>query len=315
MNATTSTEALAYERAEGISEVNASAHRIQMAFALATMIIPAFGAIEAFRLQLTGQLTSLEWVMFAVMYFVHMGGVTMGLHRLAAHRSYTTSRWFQALLVLMGQTASQGPVLFWVATHRAHHAYSDTAADPHSPAGFGDGFWNKARGFWHGHMAWMLSRRVANWTHFARDLLRDRLMLRLHQSYVLCVIAGLALPAAVSGYAHHSWHAAFCGFIVGGLARMFWANQAAWCVGSLCHMVGDRRFRTHDDSTNNWFVALFAFGEGLQNNHHAFPSSYRHAMRWWEPDISGVCLYLMSKLGLVWGLKVPSQAAITRAQL
>jgi stearoyl-CoA desaturase (delta-9 desaturase) len=80
-------------------------------------------------------------------------------------------------------------------------------------------------------------------------------------------------------------------------------------------MIGDRRFRTHDDSANNWFVALFAFGEGLQNNHHAFPSSYRHAMRWWEPDISGLCLYLLSKLGLVWGLKVPSQAAITRAQL
>ena len=96
--------------------------------------------------------------------------------------------------------------------------------------------------------------------------------------------------------------AAFSGFIFGGLARVFVANQAAWCVGSISHMFGSRPFVTKDDSANNWPVAIFTFGEGLQNNHHAFPSAYRHAMRWWEPDLSGWVLAVLAKAGIVWDL-------------
>ena len=76
------------------------------------------------------------------------------------------------------------------------------------------------------------------------------------------------------------------GFLFGGLARAALANQAMWCVGSISHRIGTRPFANRDDSANNWPVALLTFGEGLQNNHHAFPGAYRHAMRWWEPDPS-----------------------------
>jgi stearoyl-CoA desaturase (delta-9 desaturase) len=86
---------------------------------------------------------------------------------------------------------------------------------------------------------------------------------------------------------------------------MFLANQAAWCVGSVSHMFGRRPFRTSDRSANNWWVALFTFGEGLQNNHHAFSSWFRHGVHWWEPDLSGWILSLFAALGLVWDVKPP----------
>ena len=98
------------------------------------------------------------------------------------------------------------------------------------------------------------------------------------------------------------------GFVFGGLARVFLANQAAWCVGSISHMIGSRPFVTNDNSANNWPVAVFTFGEGLQNNHHAFPSAYRHGMRWWEPDVSGWVLAVLAKAGIVWDLKMPDRA-------
>ena len=47
-----------------------------------------------------------------------------------------------------------------------------------------------------------------------------------------------------------------------------------------------RRFRTRDDSTNNWMVALLTFGEGWHNNHHAHPTAARHGLRWYEIDMN-----------------------------
>ena len=300
--------------APGLSEVNPSAHRLQVSIALAIMIVPAIGAIEALRLVIQHQVGPIEWILFAAMYAVHMGGVTIGLHRLLAHRAFSTSSALETLLVIMGSMAGQGPVLYWVSTHRAHHAYSDTDGDPHTPQLHGDGRWGKLRGLWYSHMPWMLSRRIANSSHFARDLLRNRSLVRLNENYFIWLALGFVIPTLAGGLLHQSPAGLWYGFVFGGLLRMFIANQAAWCVGSVCHMFGSRPFRTNDSSGNNWWVAILTFGEGLQNNHHAFPSSYRHAVRWWEPDLSGWCIALMAKAKLVWDRKHPSPAVIERAK-
>lgn len=301
--------------APGLAEVTPGAHRFQRRIALAIMIVPALGAVEAVRLWLRHEVGAGDLVLFAVMYAVHMGGVTMGLHRLLAHRAFSTSKAMETLLIIMGSMAGQGPVLYWVATHRAHHAYSDTEADPHTPQRSGRGFWGRMKGLWYAHMPWMLSRRIALASHFAPDLLRNRTLVKLSQSYFLWLGLGLVLPAVAGGLLHGSFRGLWAGFIYGGLARLFVANQAAWCVGSVCHMFGSRPFRTNDSSGNNWWVAILTFGEGLQNNHHAFPSSYRHAVRWWEPDPSGWCLALLAKTKLVWNLRHPSPAAIERVTI
>lgn len=311
--ATEDSAAAVRRQAQGISDVSPGAHRLQVAIALAIMVVPAAGAALALRLVLQHRAGAIEWILFGVMYAVHMGGVTIGLHRLLAHRAFETSPALKAILVIAGSMAGQGPALYWISTHRAHHAYSDTEGDPHTPQLHGNGWRGRLKGLWYAHMPWMLSRRVAASSHFTRDLLRDRMLVRLNQSYFLWLALGLAIPALIGGLVHGSVAGAWYGFVFGGLLRMFVANQAAWCVGSVCHMFGSRPFRTNDASGNNWWVAILTFGEGLQNNHHAFPSSYRHAVRWWEPDLSGWCIGLTAKLRLVWSLKHPSPAVIERA--
>ena len=105
---------------------------------------------------------------------------------------------------------------------------------------------------------------------FARDVLRDRCLFNYSRTYPIWALLSLLLPAVLGFAIGGTLAAAFSGFIFGGLARVFLANQAAWCVGSISHMIGSRPFATKDNSANNWPVAVFTFGEGLQNNHHAF---------------------------------------------
>jgi stearoyl-CoA desaturase (delta-9 desaturase) len=145
---------------------------------------------------------------------------------------------------------------------------------------------------------------------FAPDVLRDRRLYSYNRTYAIWGLAGLLAPAVIGWAVGGSAAAAFSGFIFGGLARVFVANQAAWCVGSVSHMIGSRPFANRDNSANNWPVAFITFGEGLQNNHHAFPGAYRHGMRWWEPDLSGWVIAILAKLHIVWDLHMPSRTAI-----
>ena len=284
--------------------------RTKRFWALTTMVLPLLGTAAAAGMLATGHWDQTDIALFCAMYAVHMLGVSVGLHRLATHRSFRTSPWLTDALMVAGAMAAQGPLLFWVATHRAHHSFSDQEGDPHSPNLHGAGWKARLRGLWYAHMPWMLSGHSHKWSVFARDVLDDRHLVFHHNMYPVWVLLGLALPTALGGVIGHGWSGAFGGLVFGGLARIAAANQAAWCVGSICHAYGSRPFPNGDHSANNMLVALLTFGEGLQNNHHAFPHSFRHATRWWEPDPSGWLIAALGKAGLAWGLREPSTAAI-----
>jgi fatty-acid desaturase len=64
-----------------------------------------------------------------------------------------------------------------------------------------------------------------------------------------------------------------------------------------------------DLSTNCWWVALLAFGEGWHNAHHAFPYSARHGLEWYEFDATWILICAMKALGLVWDVQLPSEKA------
>ncbi|WP_309703648.1 MULTISPECIES: acyl-CoA desaturase [unclassified Sphingomonas] len=296
----------------GVTPLGPKAARIKSLVALAVMLVPLMGAIEAVRLWMTEQARPVDIVLFALFYTIQMFGISMGYHRYLAHRAFKTSRLVRGLLLIAGSMAAQGPILFWVTTHRRHHAYSDRPGDPHSPNLLGDDRWSRAKGLWHAHMPWMLAPDMSSWTYFAPDILRDRQLFFYDRTYLLWVLTGLALPAAVGGIVSGDLHGAWNGLVFGGLARIFWANQFAWCVGSICHRFGSRPFATGDHSTNNWLIAILTFGEGLQNNHHAFPASYRHGVHWWEPDLSGWMLALMGRLKLVSELRSPTPTTVAR---
>lgn len=283
--------------------------------ALTVMLVPLAGFIVAVYLISVGRFSGVDLFLFFIMYFLQMAGITIGFHRYLAHKTFSTSRFFEAILLICGSMAAQGPIMFWVTTHRRHHAYSDKVGDPHSPNLHGNGFLGKLQGLWYAHMPWMLAKDVSMWRFFAPDIIKDRRLFFFHQTYLFWIVLGLVIPAFIGGMVGGTLEAAFSGFIFGGLARIFVANQAAWCVGSICHMFGSRPFRTGDKSSNNWVVALFTFGEGLQNNHHAFPGSYRHGVKWWEPDLSGWILFLLGKIGVVWDLRSPNESMIKKARI
>jgi stearoyl-CoA desaturase (delta-9 desaturase) len=86
----------------------------------------------------------------------------------------------------------------------------------------------------------------------------------------------------------------------GGLVRLFLVNHLTYAVNSIGHVFGRRRFTTTDESRNVAWLAIPSFGEAWHNNHHAFPRSARHGMRWYEVDISAVFIWSLEKTRLAW---------------
>ena len=178
------------------------------------------------------------WLMLA-MYAIRMFGVTAGYHRYFSHRSFKINRFYQLLLALLAQSSGQKSVLWWAAHHRVHHRHSDQQPDVHSPG---------LRGFWWAHVGWVISN---TYDEYDPALIRDfskfpelRWLDRYHW-----------VPTAVLGAAI---------FLAGGLGAFLWGYvlstvilyHATFCINSLAHVWGTRRFATGDESRNNFMLAL-----------------------------------------------------------
>jgi stearoyl-CoA desaturase (delta-9 desaturase) len=298
--------------ARAILQLNPKSARAKRIVALVTIGLPAIGFVIGMCLIWSGRATVLDYTLFAVFYVIQMFGITIGFHRYAAHKSFKTSRFVEGVLLIAGSMALEGPLLFWVSTHRRHHRFADEFGDPHSPNLSGSGVGGKLKGIWYSHIPWMFSDQESRANVFAPDVLRDRRLYYYNRTYPIWALASLLLPASLGFAIGGTWAAAFSGFVFGGLARVFVANQATWCIGSVSHMIGSRPFITRDNSANNWPVAIFTFGDGLQNNHHAFPGAYRHGMRWWEPDLDAWVLDVLAMAGIVWDLHMPDRRTINR---
>jgi stearoyl-CoA desaturase (delta-9 desaturase) len=296
--------------ARAIVQLNPKSARAKRVVALVTIGVPAVGFAVALYLAVAGRATVLDYTLFVAFYAIQMFGITLGFHRYAAHKSFKTSRFFEGVLLIAGSMALEGPLSFWVSTHRRHHRYADELGDPHSPNLSGAGPLATFKGLWYAHIPWMFSDQESRVNVFAPDVLRDRHLFNYSRTYPIWALLSLVLPGVLGFAIGGTVASGLSGFVFGGLARVFVANQAAWCVGSISHMFGSRPFVNRDNSANNWPVAIFTFGEGLQNNHHAFPGAYRHGMRWWEPDASGWVLAVLAKSGIVWDLHMPSRQTI-----
>lgn len=258
-----------------------------------------------------------SWVDFAllvVMYTATGLGITIGYHRLFTHRSFETIRPVKVILAVLGSMASQGTLLRWVATHRRHHQHSDQAEDPHSPHRFGKGFISLLRGWWYAQVGWIFKEDVPGLDRFITDLKRDRLLTRVSKLFGLWVVLGLLIPAIVGGLITGTWIGALLGFLWGGLVRVFLVHHVTWSINSVCHIWGTRPFNTHDESRNNFVFGLLAFGEGWHNNHHAFPKSARHGLRWWQLDTSYFIIRVMRWSRLSWNISVPSRDSTVNIQ-
>ncbi len=223
------------------------------------------------------------------LYWLRIFAIGAGYHRYFSHRAYDTSRVFQFVLALLAQTTAQKSVLWWAANHRDHHLHSDTELDVHSP---------RRMGFLYSHVGWIFSRGQST-TNFNRveDFAKYPELMWLHRFELAPAFALAVICFAVAGWP---------GLIVG----FFWSTVAVYhgtfCINSLAHLVGKRRYITGDDSRNNWLLAIITMGEGWHNNHHAYQSSARQGFYWWEYDPTFYLLKLLERLGLIWNVKRPT---------
>ena len=252
-----------------------------------------------------------EVVVMGVMYALAGFGVTIGYHRLLTHRAFEAPRPVRLLLAVLGSAAGQGMVIKWCATHRRHHQRADRDGDPHSPHLHGGaGLGGLLRGMWHAHVGWTFEADKPGLARSVPDLLADRALMRIDQLYLMWVALGLLAPAVAMGLYAGSWRGFLSGLVWGGLVRIFLMHHVTWSINSVCHVWGARPFASGDESTNNFPIAIVSLGEGWHNNHHAFPTSARHGLRWWQFDASWVVIRAMALLGLARDLRVPSPSAM-----
>jgi stearoyl-CoA desaturase (delta-9 desaturase) len=244
-----------------------------------------------------------DLAVFAGMYLLTAYGVTLGFHRLLTHRSFATHKWVEYALAIGGSMAVQGPVMQWVADHRKHHAHTDQEGDPHSPHGHGSGLRGAIRGLWYAHMGWLFDRAgQAEQSRFARELYEDRGMQRINRLFPLWVALGIAIPFVIGYAVDGGVGGALTAAVWGGAVRVFMLHHVTWSINSVCHFFGRRRFEVDDQSTNVFWLAPFSLGESWHHNHHTFPRSARHGLRWYELDITGWVIRGMKRVKLAWNV-------------
>ncbi len=221
-------------------------------------------------------------------------GISLCFHRVLTHRSLRLRKPFEYLFAIFGTLALQGDPIRWVAVHRKHHAHADREGDPHSIQ----------LGFKWAHVEWIYRNNIAlpsdeEMLHYAPDLYAEpfyRAMQYLNIPLQIALGAGLV---ALGGWSWLVW---------GTFVRLSLSYHSTWLVNSAAHMLGYRTYETADQSTNCWWVALISWGEGWHNNHHAFPFSARHGLRWFELDLTWWHVRLLAFLRLADRVKIPSKA-------
>ncbi len=271
--------------------------------ATGTVTVIPFLALGAIGWQAWADL--LGWsdiAVFAILYVLTGLGITVGFHRHLTHRAFATSRAVRGVLAALGSAAIEGPVISWVADHRKHHAFADREGDPHSPhVGHGSGWRGAFSGLLHAHVGWLFihTQRGAR-DRYAPDLVRDPVVRFIDRTFVVWVLAGFGAAFGLGVAIGGTVVAGLTGLLWGGAVRMFFLHHVTYSINSICHFFGRRGFATPDRSGNVSWLALPSMGESWHNNHHAFPTSAAHGLRWYQIDISAMVISALEKVGLVW---------------
>jgi fatty-acid desaturase len=254
----------------------------------------------AFHVGAVAALFFFSWKLLVLAIFLNWVATSLGIgicyHRLLTHRGYKAPKWVEYFLTICATLALEGGPIFWVATHRIHHQFSDQDGDPHSPLD----------GKWWSHMGWILMGKsmhhdTTTLARYVPDLAKDKFHVWITKyHYVPMIVLGLVL-LAIGGIPAVLW---------GIFLRTVVGLHFTWLVNSATHSWGTRRYKTRDLSTNSWWVALVTWGEGWHNNHHAHPVSARHGLAWYEIDFNWYAIWIMNKIGMarqIYRAKLPSK--------
>jgi stearoyl-CoA desaturase (delta-9 desaturase) len=271
---------------------------------IAAVLLPFVAFIAAIPMLWNDLVGPLDLALLVAIYAVSTTGITVGYHRLLTHRAFATHKWLEYAYALAGSLAVEGPVIGWVSDHRKHHAHADVGAvriallvghDGETPSALG--------GLWHAHVGWLFNHATAvDAQKYAPDLVEDRGMRLIHRLFPLWATLGLVVPAGIGWLVGGDLKSAITAFFWAGLIRVFLVHHMTFSINSICHFFGRRRFETDDRSTNVFWLAVPTFGESWHHNHHAFPRSAMHGLRWWEVDLGGLVIRAMKRVGLAWNV-------------
>jgi stearoyl-CoA desaturase (delta-9 desaturase) len=248
-------------------------------FIVGTTIAALFWPLYAYHYGVT-----IGEIVLALGYFIAGGlSITVGYHRLIAHRSYSCRPWLKGAMLIVGAATWQGSALEWAADHVRHHGYTDTAKDPY----------NIKKGFWHAHVGWLFRRQS---DRPIPEFLAADPMLQLQDRYYipLAILTSFVIPFAIAGWG---------GLFLAGVVRLVIGHHVTWFVNSWAHTGGSRPYDPTISAADSWLLAFFTFGEGFHNFHHAFPQDYRNGVAAWSFDPGKWIIHSLSWVGVTYDLK------------
>jgi len=256
-----------------------------------------------------------DLIVASAFYLVSGFGISVGYHRLFAHRSFRPARWLKIVLASAGSLAVEGSVVGWVANHRRHHMFSDKPGDPHSPHLHGPGVAGQLRGFAHAHVGWLFKVDTTSARRYAPDLLGDADTRIVSRLFPIFAISSLAAPFFIGWTITGTISGALTALLWAGLARMMLLHHVTWSVNSICHMFGRQPATRNDHSTNFAPLALLSFGESWHNFHHAHPASARHGAlpHQVDPSAALIRLFELTRCATRVRWPTPVQVALCRS--
>ncbi len=245
-----------------------------------------------------------------LLYVIRMFAITGFYHRYFSHRTFKTSRLFQFLAAVLGNSSMQRGPLWWAATHRHHHAHADEEEDKHSPL---------TKGFCWSHIGWLTSmRNFPTPYEKVHDLSRYPELVFLNRyDKTIPLLYGMLMywiGWMIEKKFPNSGLTAGEFFVWTFFISTTLLLHGTLFINSLAHLWGNRPYRTKDDSRNNFWLSIITLGEGWHNNHHRYPHATRQGFRWWEIDITYYGLKILSLLGLIWELRPVPDSILMEAQ-
>ncbi len=215
-----------------------------------------------------------QWLWFLALISYCEMSITAGYHRLWSHAAYKAHPLLRFVFALGGAFALQNDCITWASDHRRHHLHADD--NEHDP-------YSAGRGFWYSHLGWMLRDYPVTRSDLgnAKDLLKDPILLWQRRHYLALLLAmNIGVPVLI-GLVH--------GDVMGcllllGFLRLVLSQQFTYLINSAAHFWGKRTYDPNQTARDNWFIALFTYGEGYHNYHHTFAWDYRNGVRWYHYD-------------------------------
>ena len=242
-----------------------------------------------------------EPIIFFIGWFLAGSGITMGYHRLFAHKAFKAKPALEWVLMLCGSMALQNTIVKWCSDHRRHHKKLDTIDDPYSIT----------KGFFHAHIGWILKKgddsieNISDLKKKSAVKFQDKYYwsVALFLSFGLPLLIGLLYGRPIGG------------LLWGGFLRVTLVHHFTFFINSLCHYLGKRDYEYNTTARDSWITAIFTFGEGYHNYHHKFQWDYRNGIKWYSFDPSKWIIKFLSFFKITYSLKKVSKQNILKARI